>query len=716
MSAQTTALALFATAGLALATPSVAFGQLVINTDNAMIFPNVSSLGGVPISELRYNPGDTFFEIVLVGDAMLTESIEVIGGRPLRIIVHGDATVAPEWNIVAVPGNAGGGAGGGAGSGGLGAQGLAGFPGLPGGAGGAGGAAGGFLFFDGYPGGTGAQGTGYFGGVPYSNAAGNSGSPGNPGQAGFDNSQSPGGSGGLGANRENFFFFEFPGGGGSGGDDSTSLSSAPGFPGGPGRTEISFANAAVGNPGAPGSGGIYPNTFGEPIGGSGGGGGGGGGGGASGLPGAGGTGGGGGGGGEGGQVTPGGRGGNGGQGGQGGTSGAGDQGGFGGAGGHGGGVIDLVVFGRASIAGSFSAVGTDGQPGGQPFGRTAGQPGSPGAAGAGGEDNFGSVGGRGGNGGTGSRGGDGGVGGVGGHGGGGAGGTVRVRATNLELPVGNGGWPLAFINVSGGAGPGAPGALGGFKILTSSPVVGVPDVVTIGSLFVNEGDGPAYDANPYIQGQPTTPLITTTLGGADHYGLIGSFDPSAYVPLESEGLWLVRISGMVDGSSDQLRPLAGNGETMDYLFVINNDPDPVTDPAIAIGDTSVGSLTPIPLATRGTPDAIAGLPGTPIAQLPRSQTWGTVIPASLPADVAFEFNGERVDLNILPGQIIDLSRGVGSCSIADFTGDGQLNFFDISAFLDAFQAREARADINNDGAFNFFDVSAYLNAYNAGCP
>ena len=26
------------------------------------------------------------------------------------------------------------------------------------------------------------------------------------------------------------------------------------------------------------------------------------------------------------------------------------------------------------------------------------------------------------------------------------------------------------------------------------------------------------------------------------------------------------------------------------------------------------------------------------------------------------------------------------------------------------------ADFNGDGSFNFFDVSAFLNAFNAGCP
>jgi hypothetical protein len=56
------------------------------------------------------------------------------------------------------------------------------------------------------------------------------------------------------------------------------------------------------------------------------------------------------------------------------------------------------------------------------------------------------------------------------------------------------------------------------------------------------------------------------------------------------------------------------------------------------------------------------------------------------------------------------------CGVADFNGDGALNFFDVSAFLVAYQGNEATADINADGLLNFFDVSAFLVAYQAGCP
>ena len=53
---------------------------------------------------------------------------------------------------------------------------------------------------------------------------------------------------------------------------------------------------------------------------------------------------------------------------------------------------------------------------------------------------------------------------------------------------------------------------------------------------------------------------------------------------------------------------------------------------------------------------------------------------------------------------------------ADITGDGNLDFFDVSAFLSAFAAGDPIADFTGDGAFDFFDVSAFLAAFSAGCP
>lgn len=52
----------------------------------------------------------------------------------------------------------------------------------------------------------------------------------------------------------------------------------------------------------------------------------------------------------------------------------------------------------------------------------------------------------------------------------------------------------------------------------------------------------------------------------------------------------------------------------------------------------------------------------------------------------------------------------------DMNADGQLNAFDVSRFINAFNKQQYPADFNNDGAFNFFDISAFLLAYQTGCP
>ncbi len=53
---------------------------------------------------------------------------------------------------------------------------------------------------------------------------------------------------------------------------------------------------------------------------------------------------------------------------------------------------------------------------------------------------------------------------------------------------------------------------------------------------------------------------------------------------------------------------------------------------------------------------------------------------------------------------------------ADLTDDGQLDFFDVSAFLDAFAKQDRLVDFTSDGLFDFFDVSAFLDAFAQGCP
>ena len=61
---------------------------------------------------------------------------------------------------------------------------------------------------------------------------------------------------------------------------------------------------------------------------------------------------------------------------------------------------------------------------------------------------------------------------------------------------------------------------------------------------------------------------------------------------------------------------------------------------------------------------------------------------------------------------------VVNCSAcpADLNGDGELDFFDVSDFINAFNAGEPTGDFNGDGDLDFFDISDFINAFNAGCP
>ncbi|MHA7814194.1 MAG: GC-type dockerin domain-anchored protein [Phycisphaerales bacterium] len=77
-------------------------------------------------------------------------------------------------------------------------------------------------------------------------------------------------------------------------------------------------------------------------------------------------------------------------------------------------------------------------------------------------------------------------------------------------------------------------------------------------------------------------------------------------------------------------------------------------------------------------------------------------------DLLFGFDGFTM-------RVLDVSSRCGPCP-ADLNGDGELNFFDVSAFLVGYQGQSDAADWNGDGMWNFFDVSGFLKDYQGGCP
>jgi len=86
--------------------------------------------------------------------------------------------------------------------------------------------------------------------------------------------------------------------------------------------------------------------------------------------------------------------------------------------------------------------------------------------------------------------------------------------------------------------------------------------------------------------------------------------------------------------------------------------------------------------------------------------FSTFVPGEFYLQVFFDFSVDN----------FTITRTTNAACAPDLNKDGDLNFFDVSAFLTAFGASDSAADFTGDGEFNFFDVSAFLTAFAAGCP
>lgn len=99
------------------------------------------------------------------------------------------------------------------------------------------------------------------------------------------------------------------------------------------------------------------------------------------------------------------------------------------------------------------------------------------------------------------------------------------------------------------------------------------------------------------------------------------------------------------------------------------------------------------------------LPGLPL-ELP---TLG-----SATAGVVLTLSADAITIATTLGASIT-ATGVNVSCPADWNNDGQLNFFDVQAYLNDFSAQIPRADLAPDGQFNFFDVQVFLSLFSAGC-
>ncbi len=99
---------------------------------------------------------------------------------------------------------------------------------------------------------------------------------------------------------------------------------------------------------------------------------------------------------------------------------------------------------------------------------------------------------------------------------------------------------------------------------------------------------------------------------------------------------------------------------------------------------------------------------------------GTVtVMSTLPLDATtplMDDMGNQLGTLTVSGTATIVASGSAPSCPADLTGDGVLDFFDVSAFLGAYSSMDPTADFDGNGVFDFFDVSAFLGAFSAGCP
>ncbi|MCR9076899.1 MAG: VCBS repeat-containing protein, partial [bacterium] len=157
-----------------------------------------------------------------------------------------------------------------------------------------------------------------------------------------------------------------------------------------------------------------------------------------------------------------------------------------------------------------------------------------------------------------------------------------------------------------------------------------------------------------------------------------------------------------DGTLDEIAELQTNDAV--ELVIEDFNGDGLPDLAIAGNNLGSGSSTP----------------GVILQSAPREFGQVIALPGYSSTSVAVsDLNMDGAsDLLSVSGSDRQLRAYFGSPSPcpADLNGDGELNFFDVSAFLVAFNGGDLGVDFNGDGALDFFDVSAFLTEYNAGCP
>lgn len=223
-------------------------------------------------------------------------------------------------------------------------------------------------------------------------------------------------------------------------------------------------------------------------------------------------------------------------------------------------------------------------------------------------------------------------------------------------------------------------SVNGFSSNDAAVAVYQPDGTYVDAYFDTQA-GSAFPTG-FRWLSPDALLMTGTAGSGTVFA--ASFDPAGVFE------WSVTLEGSAGGNTGPGHVALGSD---DRLYFIDSDGGDVTIEQRSLTGEQLTRTTFDTGSTTDTPRAIASGPGGHLY-------------------VVGQFDPEIVNRRDL--LLMDLV--IADACEADITGDGALNFFDISAFVTLFSNQDPAADLDSNGSFNFFDVATYINTFNAGCP
>lgn len=255
---------------------------------------------------------------------------------------------------------------------------------------------------------------------------------------------------------------------------------------------------------------------------------------------------------------------------------------------------------------------------------------------------------------------------------------------------------------------------GQFEVFRGAQLTLASGAMFQGTMRINPGNGSGATSLAWDPEHPPALSGVVALEGTPERAWISS-SGAAQMPLTIPGDLRVEGIGLIDAScliEGEIAPgLALGLGTLSANGVMQFAPDASLRISVdAVGADALVSASQVELAGTLVVEPL-GLDMLPDGYWTHQIVFAPSITGGFDAIEALGIAEGRAVRVKQEGPILSI---VHTC-VSDFDLDGEQDFFDVSAFIDAYNAGDPGADIQGDGLINFFDVSAFLIAYQGGC-